>query len=253
MTNPGREARSSSSQPALRLFCFAHAGGSAQVFRRWQASLPRQVELCPFELPGRGQRLREKPYTRMDELVPVIASEIAETLGQPFALFGHSLGACIAFELAQYVKAHFGKEPAHLFISGKSAPHLPPTQPPVYNLPEAEFRAEVIRLNGTPREILENPEAMSLLEPILRADFELIETYQYRVGPKLSCPIKAFGGLEDSDALMDDLSEWKHYTSSSFSLSMMPGDHFFINKSERQLLSVLCADLEWAVSRQYSL
>jgi medium-chain acyl-[acyl-carrier-protein] hydrolase len=211
------------------------------------------VELCPFELPGRGQRLREKPYTRMEELVPVIASEISKALGQPFALFGHSLGACIAFELARYLKAHFRKEPAQLFVSGTSAPHLPPAQAPIYNLPDAEFRAEVTRLNGTPREILENPEAMSLLAPILRADFELIETYEYREGPKLSCPIRAFGGLEDSDALMEDLSEWRHHTSSSFSLSMMPGDHFFIAKSERQLLSILCADLEWAVSRQYSL
>jgi medium-chain acyl-[acyl-carrier-protein] hydrolase len=237
-------------RPNLRLFCFSYAGGSALTFRRWSASLPKQVEVCPIELPGRGSRMHETAVTRMHELVPAIASGIAGALDTPFALFGHSLGASIAFELAGYLKAHFGKEPAHLFVSGHRPPHLPRMKPLLYNLPEAEFRAEVARLNGTPQEILDNSDAMAMVMPILRADFELIETYRYQGGPLLACPIRALGGLQDPDVLKDDLSEWKRHTAGSFSLSMMPGDHFFITQSEPQLLSVLATDLE---SRQRSL
>jgi len=244
--------RPADGQPNVRLFCFPYAGGGATIFRRWAAALPKQVEVRPYELPGRGERLGEAPCTNMRELVPAIASALSGILDTPFALFGHSLGAFIAFELARYLKTYFGKEPAQLFVSGNTPPHLPRAEPVTYNLPEAEFRAEVARLNGTPQEILSNAEAMSLLTPILRADFELIETYKYQEGPKLSCPIRAFGGLQDTEILMDDLSEWRHHTSSSFCLSMMPGDHFFIAKSERQMLSVLSTDLDWITTRQYS-
>jgi medium-chain acyl-[acyl-carrier-protein] hydrolase len=251
--SPWLKIHPNNGQPNLRLFCFPYAGGSALIFRRWSASLPKQVEVCPIELPGRGRRIREASVTRMHELIPAIASAISGALDTPFALFGHSLGASIAFELAGYLKTHFGKEPAHLFVSGNRPPHLPRTKPLLYNLPEAEFSAEVARLNGTPLEILDNADAMAMVMPILRADFELIETYRHQGGPLLACPIRAFGGLQDPDVLKDDLSEWKRHTAGSFSLSMMRGDHFFITQSESQLLSVLSTDLEWISARQYSL
>jgi medium-chain acyl-[acyl-carrier-protein] hydrolase len=189
----------------------------------------------------------------MHELIPAIASAISGALDRPFALFGHSLGASIAFELAGYLKAHFGKEPAHLFVSGNRPPHLPRTKPLLYNVPEAEFRAEVARLNGTPQGILDNAEAMAMVIPILRADFELIDTYRYQERPLLACPIRAFGGLQDPEVLRDELSEWQRHTASSFSLSMMPGDHFFITQSEPQLLSILSTVLQRITARQSSL
>jgi medium-chain acyl-[acyl-carrier-protein] hydrolase len=249
---PWVEAISNNVQANLRLFCFPYAGGGSLIFRRWGLTLPKWIEVCPVELPGRGRLLHEPPFTKMEQLVPALASSLSTFLDRPFALFGHSLGAYIAFELARHVRSRYQKEPAYLFVSGNKAPHLPNTQPVSYNLPEAEFRAEVMRLNGTPREILENSEAMSLLLPLLRADFEVIETYTYRDTPPLSCPIRAYGGLQDIEAPMDDMGEWARHTASSFSLSMLPGDHFFLRKSEQQLLSILAADLEWNACHQHA-
>jgi medium-chain acyl-[acyl-carrier-protein] hydrolase len=246
------EPASTNVQANLRLFCFPYAGGGSLIFRSWGMTLPKWIEVCPVELPGRGRLLHQPAITQMEQLVCAVASSLSTFLDRPFAFFGHSLGAFIAFELARQVRSRYQKEPVYLFVSGNKAPDLPSTRPVTYNLPEAEFRAELARLNGTSPEILENPEAMSLVTPLLRADFEIIETYVYQDGSPLSCPIRAFGGLQDMDATMDDMSEWAHHTTSSFSLSMLPGDHFFLRKSEQQLLSVLAADLEWITCHEHA-
>jgi medium-chain acyl-[acyl-carrier-protein] hydrolase len=239
----------SDSRAILRLFCFPYAGGSASIFRDWAESLPATVEVCAVQLPGRGSRMLEPAITRMPRLIKALAPAILPYLDKPFAFFGHSMGTAISLELARYLRRKSKVEPVHLFVSGGRAPQLYVEELPTYNLPEAEFLKELRRLNGTPAEILEHPELMRLLLPVLRADFELIQTYVYTSGKPLTCPITAFGGTLDKDVGLRRLQAWRAQTAADFSLRMIPGDHFFIHASRKRLLATLSKELDKIVSR----
>ncbi|GAB1544471.1 hypothetical protein NUACC21_71470 [Scytonema sp. NUACC21] len=226
-------------QANLRLFCFPYAGGSSLVFRKWSDSLPSTVEVCPVELPGRGAQMKLAPFTRLVPLVETLAQALKPHLDKPFAFFGHSMGGLISFELARLLRKEYGIEPVQLFISGRRAPQTPDKKPPIHALDEPEFKEELRLLNGTPKAVLENAELMEILVPIIRADFEVLETYVYTQEPPLSYPIAVFGGLEDSEANREELEGWREQTNSSFSLQMFPGDHFFINSAQSLLLESL--------------
>jgi medium-chain acyl-[acyl-carrier-protein] hydrolase len=227
----------------LRLFCFPYAGASSLIYRQWPEELPADVELCAVQLPGRGGRLREPAFRHMPTLVEVLAEALLPLFDRPFAFFGHSMGASIGFELARRLRRVRAPEPVHLFVSGRRAAQIPMTDPPSYQLPEPVFIEELRRLNGTPQEVLEHPEMMQLLLPVLRADFELIQTYTYEPGPPLACPISAFGGLQDFDASRDLLAPWREQTTGAFSLQLLPGDHFFLHTSRHHLLQLISREL----------
>jgi medium-chain acyl-[acyl-carrier-protein] hydrolase len=227
------------SDASLRLFCFPYAGGSALNFRGWANQLPVTVELCPIELPGRGLRMKEKPFARMLPLMQAIAPSLLPYLNQPFAFFGHSMGALVGFELARLLRRAYGCSPSHLFVSGRRAPQVPDSDPPIHTLPNSEFLQELRRLNGTPEAVLQNDELMQLLLPTLRADFAVLETYVYTPKPPLDCPITAFGGLQDPEVCCEVLEAWREQTRAAFSLHMFPGDHFFLHTAQSLLLQSL--------------
>jgi medium-chain acyl-[acyl-carrier-protein] hydrolase len=227
----------------LRLFCFPYAGGSSLIYRQWPEGLPADVELCAVQLPGRGSRLHEPAFRHMPALVEVLAQVLLPLFDRPFACYGHSMGASIGFELARRLRQDHALEPVHLFVSGRRAPQIPMTDPPSYQLPEPVFIEELRRLNGTPQEVLEHPEMMQLLLPVLRADFQLIQTYTYEPGSPLACPISAFGGLQDMDANRDLLEPWRTQTTAAFSLQMLPGDHFFPHTARPLLLQSIARKL----------
>jgi medium-chain acyl-[acyl-carrier-protein] hydrolase len=229
-------------QAALRLFCFPYAGGSAAIYRPWAASLPPAIELCAVQLPGRGERLDEPSYTDLRALVGDAEAALLPYLDKPFALFGHSMGAMIAFELARRLRDR-GLNPVHLFLSARRAPQLEVEEEITYNLPEPEFIDEVRRLNGTPQEVLEHPELMQMVLPLLRADFEVVETYRYEPGAPLDCPVTVFGGLQDSDVPRPQLDAWREHTTAAFSVRMLPGDHFFLHKTQPLLTRVVVQEL----------
>ena len=231
----------------LRLFCFPYAGGSSLIFRKWVDSLPASIELCPVRLPGREGRARETPYHHLHSLVEATYEGIQSYLDKPFAFFGHSMGAILSYHLTHYARHKCGLEPAHLFISGRRAPQFTDEQTPTYKLPDKEFIEDLQRLNGTPREVLENHELMQMMIPLLRADFEVCQTYQYAPLPVLSCPITAYGGLQDADVSRENLAGWREHTTGTFTLRMLPGDHFFINSSTPLLLRTLAAVLHHCV------
>lgn len=237
------ERLSLSKKPLLQLFCFPYAGGSPLVFRPWRRHLPSQVDLCLVHLPGHGKRFGEPPLTRLSAVVEAITPEIRSELQVPFAVYGHSMGGTICFELAREIQRQYGIKPAHIFISGRRAPHLCESESAAFHLPHDEFIAELKRLNGTPKEVLDNPEATELFLPILRADFEIVDTYKYHPGERLSCPITVYGGLQDKDVPVKTLRGWQEHTSGAFKLRMFPGDHFFIHASSAQFLDSLRNDL----------
>ncbi len=225
---------------AWRLFCFPYAGGGLPAFRGWAEGLPT-MEVWSAQLPGRGARIHEPPFTRMRPLVEWLAGEIVPLLDRPAAFFGHSLGALAAFELARELRRAGQPMPAHLFLSACGAPHRPAARPPIHALPEAEFLAEVRRLNGTPASLLENDELMRLLLPALRADFAARETYQHRPEPPLDCPCSVFGGSQDARVSRETLDAWREHTTAAFSLQMFPGDHFFAFTDARLVLEAIAA------------
>jgi medium-chain acyl-[acyl-carrier-protein] hydrolase len=243
----------SSKQYSFRLFCFPYAGGGTLIFRNWQERLAPHIEVCPIQLPGRGNRLREDLLTNIVDFAEYSASQVQPLLDKPFAFFGHSMGALISFELARYLRKHNGIEPMHLFASGCRAPQIPDPDPPTYDLAESEFCRKLVRLNGTPKELLDNADLMQMMIPLLRADFEAAETYCCGDGPKLNCPISTYGGLQDLEVKREYLNSWSEQTTGRFTLRMFEGDHFFIHKCEPLLLYTIGRELvqlqeTWAVT-----
>lgn len=226
------------------MFCFPYAGGGTLTFRHWWKLLPTCVEVYLVQLPGRETLVREPPLTRLPEIVEAVVPELLPYLDKPFAFFGHSMGAFISFEIALLLRRRYQIQPAHLFVSGCRAPQIERTKPPIHNLPDARFLEELRRLNGTPEEILQNPELMQLMKPVLRADFEVSETYTYNRTAPLDCPITAFGGLQDPEAKRTELKAWCEQTSAAFSLQMFPGDHFFLHASQPLLLQTIAHQLQ---------
>lgn len=227
----------------FRLFCFPYAGGSALIYRQWANYLPLQVDVCPVQLPGRGHRLRETPLKRMSSLVALIAQEIRPLLNSPFAFFGHSMGATIAFEIARLLRRERALQPLHLFVSGRSAPQVGDTDRPTYNLPEPELIKDLRRLNGTPPKVFNEPDMLKVMLPLIRADFEVVQTYTYDEEPALDCPITIYGGLQDQEVKRENLNAWCAQTTAPCTVRLFPGDHFFINATRELLLETLTRDL----------
>jgi medium-chain acyl-[acyl-carrier-protein] hydrolase len=228
----------------VRLFCFPFAGGGTVIYHAWPDYLPEWIEVWAVRLPGRENRIAEPLRGRISDVIPELAEGLFPLLTSPFAFFGHSLGALLGFETARYLKKNDRPEPCHLFVSGRIAPQIPHESRNMHRLSDPEFIQELRRLKGTPEAVLNNPELMEIFLPILRADFEMEETYIYPPAPPLDCPISAFGGLADSLADEENLRSWKDQTRSRFGIHMMAGGHFFINENPVILLRHLASDLE---------
>ena len=226
--------------PKLRLLCFSHAGGAARVFHNWAELLPPTVEICAIELPGRGRRLSETPFTNIDLLLQALGPELLPILDIPFACFGHSLGAWIAFELCRWLQQNGQLTPRHLWIAAARAPHLPSEISPICDLSDSNFIVELRRGGGTSEKVLNNPELMTLMLPTLKADFSLLETYRYQPGAQLTCPITCFWGKQDARVNKADVAAWRQHTD-TFTLEAIPGDHFFVHNPlfPKNLLSEL--------------
>jgi medium-chain acyl-[acyl-carrier-protein] hydrolase len=233
----------------IRLFCFPYAGGGASIFRHWANGLPEFVEVCPVQLPGRETRFREAAFTRLGPLIEALAGELGPYLDPPFAFFGHSMGALLAFELARRLRRDGRPQPVGLFVSGCGAPQIRTQESPIHALPVADFRERLRGLNGTPAAVLDNDELMDLLLPTLRGDFALCETYTYTPAPPLSCPISAWGGLGDDTVGRQELDAWRAQTTGSFRLRMLRGDHFFLQSAQPLLLRALAAELLRGVTK----
>lgn len=227
----------------LRLFCFPSAGAGAALFHAWADALPPDVELCPVQLPGREDRIREPLLRHLPTAVHQLAASVEPFRERPFALFGHSMGALVAFETARALRASGAPAPLRLFCSACGAPEAVRARAPVYGLPDEEFLRHVRRLGGVPAPILDDAEMMRLFMPILRADLELHQTYAYRDEPPFDFPITAFGGTEDDEAPPNALDGWRRHTTGDFERLEFPSGHFFIHAAREPFLRALAAAL----------
>jgi medium-chain acyl-[acyl-carrier-protein] hydrolase len=230
-------------EASCRLFCFPYAGAGPSIFRNWPHFFRSGIEIFIAQLPGRGKRVQEPPITELPILIDAIMEGILPLLDRPFAFFGHSMGALLSFELARKLRKENAPQPFHLFVSGRRAPQLPYKGLRTFELPDPEFIESLRRLNGTPKELLENTSVIQAVIPVLRADFALCQTYTYYDENPLEYLISAFGGLNDVHVLRAELEAWSVQTSASFVVRMLPGDHFFLHISEFMLLQSLLKEL----------
>lgn len=230
-------------RPLLRLFCFPYAGGGASLFRSWSQALAGRVEVCPVELPGRGTRRREDPLEDLAALVPDLAEGLGPWLDRPFALFGHSVGALVAFELARHLRRVRRPQPHALFLSAHRSPSLPYRGRLIKTLSEEELNQRLRRFGGTPPELLEQPELLRHSSKVLRADSTLSQTYVHREERPLDLPIHVFGGVSDPIVPLEQLEGWRCQTSARFTLRTVPGDHFFLHSTEPLILGILGHEL----------
>jgi medium-chain acyl-[acyl-carrier-protein] hydrolase len=238
-----------------RLFCFAHAGGAAAVYRPWALALPAELEVCAIQLPGRANRLNEPALTSIPSLVAALLPELLPQLDLPFAFFGHSMGAVLSSEVARALHEQHGLLPQHLFVSGRRPPHMPNPDPLLYPLSDTDFVSEINRrYGGIPPEVAELEELMALLLPCLRADIKALEIHTPPASrAPLACPISVFGGTGDPLTPREHLDGWRSETSGPFRVRGFPGDHFYLQglgQREALLADIAAAMLPLMVRAQ---
>jgi medium-chain acyl-[acyl-carrier-protein] hydrolase len=233
------------SRPAarIRLFCFPYAGGGASTYTRWSESLPDFVEVNAVQLPGHETRIADPPFTDLQSLLAALGDAILDRLDRPFALFGHSMGALISFELARLLRRDFRLLPVHLFISGLRPVQLPESDPPIHHLSAEDALQELQARYGLPGALLDDPELQRLFIPLLQADFSICETYVYRAEEPLDCPISVFGGLDDQKVDYRVLGDWQLHTTKPLKLQILPGGHFFFESAWPELSRSVSEDL----------
>ncbi|MFJ3586834.1 thioesterase II family protein [Streptomyces sp. NPDC090127] len=209
-----------------RLFCFPHAGGAASAFIALARTLAPAVDVLAAQYPGRQDRRTEEPFTDIGRLADALADEVRRTGPSPYAFFGHSMGAVLAYETARRLGDRPG--PVHLFLSGRGAPG--PT-PLVHDQlrSDAEVLAAVRRLGGTTAGIFDDPEILAMVLPTLRADYRALASYTWRAGPALSVPFTVMVGDSDPVVTVPEASAWSRFTTAGTDLKVFGGGHFYLD------------------------
>lgn len=227
----------------VRLFCFPHAGGAASFFYSWSTSLPADVKVLAVQYPGRQDRGTEPFVRSLPDLADRIYAAIRPRLTEPFAFFGHSMGAILAFEVACRIARDGQTAPEHLFVSGRRAPSRVRHEE-LHRASSAALAAEMRRLGGTDPRIFADPDLLKMVLPTVRADYTAIETYRFDSAPPLPCAITAMIGDSDPKVGADDAEAWSQHTVGRFNLRIFPGGHFYLEDCRAGVLdgisSVLC-------------
>lgn len=215
------------------LFCIPYAGGSASVYLKWKKSLNSQIRLVPLELKGRGKRFAENLYNDLNEAVEDIYMLIKDEIDKDeYAIYGHSMGSILAYELYYKIVGENKGKPKHIFFSGQKAPNLQREREISYKLPDNEFIKKIVTLGGTPKEIVNDVEFQEIFLPILKGDTKILETYDYfDRDDKIDCNVSVLHGNQDTMKL-SDIIEWKKQVCKGYELLIYEGGHFFINDED---------------------
>jgi len=221
----------------LRLFCLPYAGGGSAIFHGWADHLPG-IDVAPARLPGRESRFREPAFDRATDLAEALAAAVRAELDRPYALFGHSMGGRLAFEVARALRRAGVPAPQRLIVSGSRAPHLPVTGS-TGHLDDAAFLAAVRAMGGAPDEFFASAELTEMLLPALRADFSVVETYTYRPEAPLDVPVVSICGTADPQVPTEEAHAWAAETTAGFTLRTVAGGHFFLHERPDEVLAVI--------------
>ncbi len=227
-----------------RVVCFPHAGGAASAYHKLSAGLAQAgVQAVAVQYPGRQDRFRESCAERLETVVDAVLAELAGAYddGAPQALFGHSMGAVIAFEAARRLEA-LGRGPSVLFVSGRQAPSLPWPPPGTRSLrdaDDAELVRELTALSGDTAAALAHPELLAFALPALRGDYRMLEDHRYVPGPRLSCPVVALAGDQDPRVEVANVARWEEETRGGFEMRVLPGGHFFVQEQVDEVVKAV--------------
>lgn len=224
--------------PELRLICLPYAGGSASVFREWARLAPKGMEVCPAELPGHGARFGQPLLSSVQEIVEHLLSSVVPLMDRPLALFGHSMGGLVAYELCREIVRRGLPRPVHLFVSAAPDPRTTPSAPAASTAPDTELIRRLEEMGGTPQEVLESQDLMGLALPIIRADFGALENFRYQGGPVLPVPVTVIGGTRDTLVSSINLDGWRTLAC-RVSTVLVPGCHFFIHDSPERVIDII--------------
>jgi len=226
------------------LFCLPYAGGSESIYYNWQKHLGSSIKLEPIELRGRGKRYNEDFYENFNEAIDDVFLSIRHKIAHNnYAIFGHSLGSLLAYELYYKICNENLIKPKHIFFSGNAAPSAKSEEKELHKLPDNEFMQEIINLGGTPKEVLENDELLQFVLPILRSDIKINEDFIYKERKdKIECDITVFSGKED-DIKLEELLKWRSHCSQGFKVHMIEGNHFFINSNIKSIMNIINSEL----------
>lgn len=221
----------------IKLFCIPYAGGSGTVYLKWKKYLDERIELVPIELRGRGTKANEKIRDDITYIVDDVYLTIKEqTKEYEYAIFGHSMGSTIAYEVVQQIQKHMLKLPLHIFFSGRYPPQFSSIKN-ISSLPDDEFENEIIKLGGTPKEIFKSTELKNYFLPIIRTDYKLLEAYKYNYdNQKIKCNISVFFGTKDNYCDIHKLRLWNNYTTCSTCFNAFEGNHFFILQNANEVV-----------------
>ncbi len=223
----------------LHLIFFPHAGGGASTFFQWSKLLPEGVTSYAVQLPGRETRLRDTLHRRIDTVVQSLTDSLPPFLERPYLFWGHSMGALLSYEVAQRLQQLGRPLPQRLIVSGMNAPHVPYADPHIHHLPEAEFVTALEGLNGTSPTVLQNAELRSLVLPMIRADFQMVETYAYQETVPLTCPITILDAVDDEKTDEAGLQEWQKQSTELLEMFTFPGNHFFLYDLQPKLVNTI--------------
>lgn len=221
----------------VRLVCLPHAGGSAPFYSGLTKALGLRVDTLAVQYPGRMERRQERPLTRIDELAEGLVAELTPWSDRGMAVFGHSLGALLGFEVARRLEA-MGRPPVALFVSGRGAPSRHRKEFTVFP-DDQTLIAQMRTLGGTDPRVFDNEELVQLALPVMRADYEAVESYQYRLGPPLSCPVIAVNGEDDPKVADGDAEAWSEHTTGAFESHTMPGGHFYLVDRQAEVTEII--------------
>lgn len=224
----------------MKMYCFSYAGGSAMVYAKWKGLIDDSIEIVPVELPGRGTRFAEDLCDSMEDLIEDIFAKYEDRFrAEDYLLYGHSMGSWVVYYLMNKIVHHRVRLPRQLFLSGKEAPHIKKNKPIVHEADNEVLIQKMNALGGTPSEFFADEGLMSVFVPILRNDYKVIETCQYKQPDKpFDCGITIFNGFQD-DLNEQDIYEWSQYTSQAFQVYQFEGGHFFINEYAKDMLNII--------------
>jgi surfactin synthase thioesterase subunit len=222
----------------INLFCLPFAGGSKYAYKGYAQYAPEYLNVIPVEIPGRGSRYKEQLLTDAVDITNDIFRTIKGMLHHPYAIYGHSMGTLLGFLLTKKIIAHGLPKPVHLFLSGAGGPAVRLNESKRYLLPKKEFIEKIKELDGSPEGILEDEAMVNFFEPILRADFQAVETFKYEKTNPFDIPMDVFIGL-DEKATYEDALAWREETTSDVYVREFSGKHFFIYKHEQEIMSII--------------
>lgn len=218
-----------------KVICFPHAGGTASAFRTWPLGLPADTGVLAVRYPGREDRLRDPFPSGLEALADDIADALGDLTRYRLVLFGHSMGASVAHEVALRFQKQ-GCPPAALCVSGRRPPHGLVGQRQFCGTDE-EIIADVVRFDESRAPVFADPDLRDLVLPAVRADYRLVDDYTGGDRPPLDCPVYGYTGDDDPEVTPEQMHEWADMTTGAFRLRVLPGGHFYLRTEEEALLA----------------